>query len=82
METEFVRDLGADSLDVIELILALEEEFSFVIEDEDLEELEDIRTVSDAVRAIDELRGRNVAACTFTSNMTVGSASVRKTVLP
>jgi acyl carrier protein len=55
MDTEFARDLGADSLDMVEILLALEEEFGLVIEDEELGELEDIRTVGDAVRAIDAL---------------------------
>ncbi len=47
----FVDDLGADSLDQVELVMALEEEFSLEISDE---EAEKIRTVSDAVRYIEE----------------------------
>ena len=47
----FVDDLGADSLDTVELVMALEEEFGTEISDEDAEK---IRTVQDAVDYIDE----------------------------
>lgn len=46
METSFVEDLGADSLAVVELVLALEEAFEIDIPDEDTEKL---RTFQDAV---------------------------------
>ncbi len=46
METSFVDDLGADSLAVVELVLALEEAFEIDIPDEDTERL---RTFKDAV---------------------------------
>ena len=46
METSFVDDLGADSLAVVELVLALEESFEIDIPDEDTEKL---RTFKDAV---------------------------------
>ena len=49
METTFVDDLGADSLDVFQIIMALEEEFDIEI---DNEEAEKIVTVSDAVEQI------------------------------
>jgi len=45
----FVDDLGADSLDQVELVMALEEEFKLEISDEDAEK---IKTVQDAVKYI------------------------------
>ena len=49
-EASFVEDLGADSLDTVELVMALEEEFDIEIPDE---EAEKIQTVQDAVNYID-----------------------------
>jgi acyl carrier protein len=49
MESSFVDDLGADSLDIVELIMALEEEFNMEIPDE---EAEKISTVGDVVEYI------------------------------
>nr|WP_265596916.1 acyl carrier protein [Acinetobacter beijerinckii] len=46
----FVDDLGADSLDLVELIMAFEEEFGFEIPDDDAEK---IRTVRDAIDYIE-----------------------------
>ena len=46
LEASFIEDLGADSLDTVELVMALEEEFNQEIPDEDAEK---IRTVKDAV---------------------------------
>ena len=48
-EAHFVDDLGADSLDVVELVMALEEEFSLEISDEDAEKL---TTVKQAIEYI------------------------------
>lgn len=48
---KFVDDLGADSLDTVELVMALEEEFGIEIPDEDAEK---IVSVSDAVNYINE----------------------------
>ena len=45
----FVDDLGADSLDIVELVMAMEDEFGFEIPDE---EAETIRTVGDAIKYI------------------------------
>lgn len=50
-EAEFVQDLNADSLDMVELVMSLEEEFGIEISDE---EVENIRTVGDAVNYIEE----------------------------
>ncbi|MBL51033.1 MAG: acyl carrier protein [Candidatus Marinimicrobia bacterium] len=52
-EAHFVNDLGADSLDTVELIMELEEEFSIEIPDEDAE---NITTVSAAVEYIEKLQ--------------------------
>ena len=49
MDTTFVDDLGADSLDVFQIIMGIEEEFDIEIENE---EAEKIVTVSDAVEQI------------------------------
>jgi len=49
MEASFIDDLGADSLDIVELIMALEEEFDLEIPDKDAEK---IVTVGDAVEYI------------------------------
>ncbi|MFZ5640157.1 MAG: acyl carrier protein [Bacillota bacterium] len=50
-EASFIEDLGADSLDIVELVMALEEEFDMEIPDEDAEK---IKTVGDAVKYIEE----------------------------
>ncbi len=50
-EARFVEDLGADSLDVVELVMALEEKFGIEIPDEDAEK---IQTVADAVKYIED----------------------------
>lgn len=50
-EASFMDDLGADSLDTVELVMALEEEFDIEISDEDAEK---IQTVQDAVDYIGE----------------------------
>lgn len=51
LEASFVDDLGADSLDLVELIMAMEEEFGLEISDEDAEK---IQTVQDVVNYITE----------------------------
>ena len=50
-EASFVDDLGADSLDTVELVMAFEEEFTIDIPDEDAEQL---RTVGEAVAYIEK----------------------------
>ncbi len=49
-EASFIEDLGADSLDIVELVMALEEEYELEISDEDAEK---IKTVHDVVNYID-----------------------------
>ena len=49
IEKSFIDDLGADSLDIVELVMAMEDEFGFEIPDD---EAENIRTVGDAVKYI------------------------------
>ena len=53
-ETSFINDLGADSLDIVELVMEFEEAFDMSIPDEDAEK---IRTVGDAINYIKEHRG-------------------------
>ncbi len=50
-EAKFIEDLGADSLDTVELVMAFEEEFGAEIPDEDAEKLQ---TVGDVIRYIEE----------------------------
>jgi len=51
IESTFIDDLGADSLDIVELIMAFEEEFNIEIPDEAAEK---IKTVQDVVTYIDQ----------------------------
>ncbi|RIL06976.1 MAG: acyl carrier protein [Proteobacteria bacterium] len=50
-EASFIDDLGADSLDIVELVMAMEEEFDIEIPDEDAEK---IQTIADAISYIRE----------------------------
>ncbi|MEM1025670.1 MAG: acyl carrier protein [Myxococcota bacterium] len=50
-EASFIDDLGADSLDIVELVMAMEEEFEIEIPDE---EAENIKTVGDATKYINQ----------------------------
>lgn len=56
LETSFMDDLNADSLDLVELIMSLEDEFELEIEDE---EVESIKTVGDAVEYINKVAGED-----------------------
>ncbi|MBL7684953.1 MAG: acyl carrier protein [Deltaproteobacteria bacterium] len=51
LQSNFVEDLGSDSLDIVELIMAMEEEFEIEIPDEDAEKL---LTVQDAIHYIEK----------------------------
>jgi len=55
LTASFVDDLGADSLDQVELIMAMEEEFNVSISDEDAEK---IRTVQDAIDYVQKAMGQ------------------------
>jgi acyl carrier protein len=50
-EASFVDDLGADSLDLVELIMAMEEEFDTDISDEDAEQITTVKDVIDYINA-------------------------------
>lgn len=50
-EASFIEDLGADSLDIVELVMALEEEYDMEISDEDAEK---IQTVNDVINYVKE----------------------------
>ena len=50
LEAEIIKDLGADSLDLVEMLLALEENFGVTVEDD---QTENIKTVQDIVNLID-----------------------------
>ena len=51
-ESSFVNDLGADSLDTVELVMALEEEFNIEVPDEQAEKLQ---SVGDVIKYVEEL---------------------------
>ena len=51
----FIEDLGADSLDIVELVMAFEEEFSVEVPDEDAEKLQ---TVGDVIKYIEDKQSK------------------------
>ncbi len=53
-EASFIDDLGADSLDIVELVMAMEEEFDVEIPDEDAEK---IQTIGEAISYLKERSG-------------------------
>lgn len=53
MDSNIANDLGADSLDIVDLVMSLEEEFDTEIPDE---EIENIKTVGDIVKFIEDLQ--------------------------
>lgn len=54
-EAKFIEDLGADSLDTVELVMALEEEFGNEIPDEEAEKLQ---SVGDVIKYIEEVKSK------------------------
>ena len=54
-DAKFIEDLGADSLDIVELVMALEEEFGHEIPDEEAEKLQ---SVGDVIKYIEDLRAK------------------------
>lgn len=52
MDTNIMDDLGADSLDVVEMIMALEDEFNIVITDETVRELYTVREVTEFIEKL------------------------------
>ena len=50
-DANFIDDLGADSLDLVELVMALEDEFDVEIPDEDAEKLKTVKTVLEYVQS-------------------------------
>lgn len=57
-EASFINDLGADSLDIVELVMELEDQFGMQIPDEDAEK---IRTVGEAIEYIKKNKGQGKA---------------------
>lgn len=51
-ETRFIEDLGADSLDIFQIVMGIEEEFNIEIDDEDIEK---IKTVGDVIKEIKKM---------------------------
>ncbi len=51
MDSSFLDDLGADSLDVVELVMAFEEEFDIKIPDDDAEKIETVKDVVDYIQS-------------------------------
>jgi acyl carrier protein len=51
-EAKFIDDLGADSLDVVELIMTLEDEFEIEITDEDAEKIVTVRNAIDFIKSL------------------------------
>jgi len=50
-EASFIDDLGADSLDIVELVMAMEDEFGIEIPDEEAEKIKTVKDVIDYIKA-------------------------------
>lgn len=50
-ESSFIDDLGADSLDIVELVMAMEDEFGIEIPDEDAEKIKTVKDVADYIKS-------------------------------
>jgi acyl carrier protein len=50
-ESRFIEDLGADSLDIVELVMAMEEEFATNIPDEDAEKIQTVQDADEYIKA-------------------------------
>jgi acyl carrier protein len=55
MESSFMNNLGADSLDIVELIMALEEEYDIEIPDEDVEKIATVGDIVEYIKAHSEV---------------------------
>src|SRR5690242_21583196 len=64
-DASFMEDLGADSLDTVELVMAFEKEFDIDIPDEEAEKL---RTVGDALKYLHEKQGKSVCRAAASSS--------------
>lgn len=51
-ETTFVDDLGADSLDVFQIIMGIEEEYDIEIDNETVEQIQSVKDAAEAIRSI------------------------------
>jgi acyl carrier protein len=49
LDNEFIKDLGADSLDVVEIVISLEEAFKVLVDENDAEEITDVRSAVDYI---------------------------------
>lgn len=54
METTFVDDLGADSLDIFQIIMGIEEEFDIEIDNEEAEKIKTVQDAADQIRKVVE----------------------------